>query len=251
MFTLIGYNEAVDEVNVFKNLKGAGDQHVRVVDDKVYIPDFNKLIFSFARGINLARGRLESPSLRRLSYLYINPIDNEAVTATHPSPVAMYQGESPLPLTINEGLEAKAMSQGVVATFYTIGVALADAPVRPVAGEIWTVRATATITAEVSMWKNGEIEFDETLPVGRYQVVGAECWGEVGHAFRLVPVGSMYRPGGLCLSNLQVADPPWMRKGGLGVWCEFNTLTPPSLDVLCSTAGAYQFVVHLDLIKIA
>ncbi|GAJ00470.1 unnamed protein product, partial [marine sediment metagenome] len=35
------------------------------------------------------------------------------------------------------------------------------------------------------------------------------------------------------------------------VWCEFDSKTPPSLDILSHEAGALAVVLHLDIIKIA
>lgn len=252
MLTVVAWNQAVAPVASFENIQGAKDQHVKVVDDRVFVPEkLNKIVFCAASGEAVHRARLESPSLRRLAYLMISPLNTLAVTAEHGQPPMMYQGESPLALDPAEGLEAKVYMGAPDATFNTILLGLSDSPIVPVKGEIWTVRATATITAEEGVWVNSEITFDQTLPVGRYQIVGCECWSLTGHAFRLVPIGQLNRPGGIVIREHQLIDPPWQRKGGLGVWCEFDSVTPPSVDLLASSAVAQFPVLHLDLIKIA
>lgn len=251
MFTVIGWNEAVTEANAYRNVLGAKDQHVKVIDDVIYCPPLNKLVFASARG-RIFRGRLESPSLRRLAYLHINPSENTSVVAQlYHEPFTMYQGESPLPLVVGEGIEAKDYAPGIEPTFTTILAGLADGPLAPVRGEIWTIRATATITAVESSWENGELTLEPTLPVGKYQIVGALMSSTDVLAFRFVPIGSMYRPGGPALMSNQLDMPHEFRKGGIGVWCEFDSLTPPSVDILAESVGEKNCVVFLDLIKIA
>lgn len=251
MFTVIGWNEDVVAVNTYEPIAGAKDQHVKVVDDVVYCPPLNKLVFAAARG-RIYRGRLESPSLRRLAYNHINPSENTGLAADYKfSPLIMYQGESPLPLIEGEGLEAKAYANDIEATYTTIIAGFADGPLAPVRGEIWTIRATASITAVKSSWENGELTFEPTLPVGKYQIVGALMSSTDVLAFRFVPIGSMYRPGGVACTEYQMGGPPMFRKGGIGVWCEFDSLTPPSVDILAETIGVKTCVIFLDIIKIA
>lgn len=249
-FTVIGWNEGPTAAGVYESLQGAGDQHVKVVDDRVYCPPLNKLVFASIRGC-LFRGRVKSPSLRRLAYLHINPSEHTiASLALGYGPFVMYQGDSPLSLVVGEGLEVEAWGAGGAKPYAAI-VGLADGPLRPVTGEIWTIRATAKPTLVIGEWANAEITFEQTLPVGKYQIVGALCSATDVLAFRFVPIGSMYRPGGPALLQTQLAMPPMFRKGGIGLWCEFDSVTPPSVDVIGQTAGEQDIVLFLDLIKIA
>ncbi|MBA7707215.1 hypothetical protein ES703_116084 [subsurface metagenome] len=73
-----------------------------------------------------------------------------------------------------------------------------------------------------------------------------------GVAFRFVPIGESHRPGGICcvIDGVQTLD--LQRNGGLGVWCEFDQITPPSIEVVNSvmaTATAVRMI--LDLVKIS
>lgn len=250
-FTVIGWNEHTEDAPNMEALTAAADQSVRVVGNQIWTPALSRLVFAFARGLDIQQARFESPSLRRVSYLEIDPMENLIVGADKLYPSVMYQGSSPLPMVKDEALEAHARTGVDQATYQTVCMALADGPLTPVTGEIWTVRFTAAPDLVESAWANAEIVFDEALPVGRYQIVGACVWGFICHAFRLVPVGAINRPGGPMLYGAQQDTPPWMRKGGIGVWCEFETLTPPSIDVLGNDAGVANIVGHLDLIKVA
>lgn len=249
-FTVIGWNQSPTGAGAYENIQGAKDQHVKVVGDRVYVPTLNKLVFASVRGC-LYRGRIKSPSLRRLAYLHINPSENISISDLYPHPpFVMYQGESPLPLVVGEGLEVEVWGAGGD-DFYSAIVGLSDAPLSPVRGEIWTVKATATIPMVEGEWGNSEIAFEQTLPVGKYQIVGALCSAEEASAFRFVPIGSMYRPGGPALIHNQLDMPSMFRKGGMGVWCEFDSVTPPSVDALGLTEGDEAVVLYLDIIKIA
>lgn len=256
MFTLIGYNEVASAAAAWVNVAGAKDRHVHVEDDTIYVPDFaTKVLWCAALGRQLSRGRLESPSLRRLSYLGISPSCNLETleTANFPQLNARYTGESPISLVAGEGLEAKVRLHRLEDdTVATVGVCLGDAPVSPVRGEIWTVRFTyASLTPITGEWVNTEIEFDETLPVGRYQVVGALLWMGHGLLFRLVPIGSKYCPGGLTTGWAGQWTPIWQRYGNMGIWCEFHSSTPPSIDILSRSEAPGEGTGYLDIIKIA
>jgi len=69
--------------------------------------------------------------------------------------------------------------------------------------------------------------------------------------FRFVPIGEAFRPGGLGSNLLGIKTIDLQRNGGMGVWCEFDQITPPSVDFLKGiAAGADDPVLHLDLIKV-
>ena len=100
-------------------------------------------------------------------------------------------------------------------------------------------------------WVNGAITLAETLPAGKYQLVGAVLWGINAVAFRFAMVGGTWRPGGIANHDIQTSPQIWQRNGGLGVWGEFSHDTPPSMDLLADTAASQGVGGCLDLIKIA
>lgn len=253
MFTLVGFNENAETAAVYNNIAGIADQVVHVEGDIVYVPEkFNKILMVCAVGLDCGKAKLESPSIRKMGVLDINPHGNyDLITMGH-FPCARWTPQSPISLVTGEGLEGKTYVGTDITHFQAIGVLLGDAPATPVTGEIWTVRATcASTTPEESKWVNVEMTFDETLPVGRYQVVGCEVWMQSGLLFRLVPIGAMNRPGGLICCGNQQRAPDQQRWGYLGVWCEFHSSTPPSIDIVASNEVASTISVHLDLIKVA
>lgn len=251
MHTLIAYQEAKPADTTPVAITAVPDQHMRIDDAIIYMADINQIIAVYVGGhTTLIEAYLASPSLRRLANYAIIPI--ALVTPPAGDDSFVMHPESPLGLEKNEGLEAIITASATVTTVVTtVGVWLADGPVMPIAGEIFHVRATATIAAAVDTWANAEMTFDDTLPVGRYQIVGAHCFIADGVLFRFVPIGEANRPGGLCANTLNLKSHDLQRNGGLGVWCEFDQITPPSVEVLVDEgASSNDVVLHVDLIKI-
>lgn len=252
-FTLIAYQEAKPADAVPLAIAAVADQHVRTEGGIIYMADYNEILGVVAAGhTTLEIAYLASPSLRRLANYAISDIVGQAGPLVTDS--FIMHPESPLPLEKNEGLEAIVEATATVgAVFSTVGVLLSDGPVMPVTGEIFHVRATCTALAAAALaWQNRELTFDDTLPVGRYQIVGAKCFAATTILFRFVPIGEAFRPGGLAVNDLAFRSQDLQTNGGLGVWCEFDQITPPSVDFLKHVAaGADVPELHLDLIKIS
>ena len=252
MFTLIAYDEICPtSENAYHAVDPIDDQQAKIEGDRVYIGDLNQILgYGVASGEVITAAFLSSPSLRRLALLDILPIrqsdDFAALNAVN------WKLESPTPLETNEGLEAYVFTNvGAPAVNTHVAVWLCDGPITPVTGDIFHVNATATIVQLDAEWVNTEIDFRQTLPVGRYQVVGAYCWMTDLMLFRFVPIGESHRPGGVGGIALDSPCPAVQRDGGLGVWFEFDQVTPPSVDILGNIGAAGTAVdMVLDLIKV-
>jgi len=250
MFTIVGWQESKAGTTSYKAYNALADQHVRVDGDIIYVPELDNLVGAYVAGGTIAdEGYLSSPSLRRLALLDLRPIQRglkpSGDESVHLHPL------HPIPLESNEGLELYLKETTTTTEVRTGIVFLADGPLVPVTGEIYSVYASATITSEVGVWKNAAISFRQTLPVGRYQIVGARCEGASIVAFRLVFVGGTWRPGGIGCGDCGAHDANEQRYGGLGIWGEFGHMTPPTLEVLGSVAEAQSPELYLDLIKVA
>ena len=249
MFTVIGGQESRAGTTGFTPLAGVKDQHVRVDGDTIYIGAMNKLIGAFlAGGTKADEAYLDSPSLRRLCLLDMTPI--EAAVNPTANESYMIHPMSPIALESNEGVKLYTQESDVDVEIRTGFIVIADDALAPVAGEMFTIQANATITSIVGTWVNSALTFRQTLPVGKYKLVGARCKAETGVAFRFVPIGESFRPGGLCVNAVGSKDPYVQRYGGMGEWCEFDQLTPPTVELLAGTAAAQNPEFYLDLIKV-
>lgn len=249
MFSLIGWQESKAGTTGYVALAAVPDQHVRVVTPDIFVPAMNQIIGTLVCGGTIAdEAYFDSPSLRRLGLLDIAPVfaavSPNTLTAYRPHP------KSPIVLEPDEGVRLYLMETTTTSEIRTAAMILSDGPVEPVNGEMFTIKTTATITSVTGAWVNGGLTFRQTLPVGTYQIVGARCSCATGVAFRLVPVGAQHRPGGQCVNAVGTPDVPEQRYGGMGVWCEFNSMTPPTLEIIAGTAAAQSPELYLDLIQI-
>ena len=248
MFTTIAYQESEDEASVLLPKAACRDTHVTVVGDIVYVPALNKIIAAVVQGSATGtQAMLRSPSMRAKVLQELNPISLAATTI----PANMLNDfiDCPIALIPGEGLEALYNQTTAAAAVKTIIVWLADAAPTPVSGEIMSVRVTATITSVIGQWVNGALTFDQTLPVGKYAVVGAAFADADLLAARFNPVGHFWRPGVRGKATIGSADDYWFRYGRLGVWFEFDSLTPPTIEILNFAAGAQTVTGVIDLLK--
>jgi len=249
MFTTIAYQENINEAAVFARIAAVADQHVRATGDQIIVPDMNNIIAGFAAvGALGDEVRVISPRLRRVNPLYITPV-SLALFGGSP-PAMMFHGDSPIPLDKSEAIEVESNAVPGANEVHSVGLWLADGKQSKIDGEIHTINATINLAQVLSSWEMSEITLPDALPVGQYTVVGARAEIAGGVLFRLVPVGGINRPGGICAQTAGGVDPFMQRFGRLGQWLTFDTITPPAVEVLGSAAaGAVTYDVFLDVIK--
>lgn len=251
--TLIAFSETGSATE--HELNAVPDQTHRVAGTDIYISKFNKLVGLYAYGHAILSAHVISPSLRRVTPVYIAPQVNDlGGYGQFCSRSLNWRGQSPLSLTTNEAINALARCTGPGAAMNNVvGVWLAEGALAPVHGEIWTVEANDTdIDPKQNQWVYGELTFATDLPVGRYQIVGAKGWMDNGGLFRFVFPGSIERPGGVLCHEQKLTEDREQRMGGMGVWGEFDSVNPPGVEVLQqlvadATDGVYM---DLDIIKI-
>lgn len=122
--------------------------------------------------------------------------------------------------------------------------------------QVFIARATCTVTPAVNSWvMNNAITFDQTPLGGVYAVLGAQCVGANGIAFRVAfPRTRMYlgrrlRPGGIVLPTFGSLPPLFGYDdfAHLGVWGAFHTFEPPTFDILGSAATSTTYNIFLLL----
>jgi hypothetical protein len=256
-FTTFGYGQSVDEAGIFARLNALADQSVTVASPEVVVPSLNKLVLaaamlSSATVINEAR--IDAPSIRDICRPYIKPVNLVAAAASLPQDPFRLLDRRGAPITMSPGenVEAWALADPAAAQWQYVLLWLADAAIAQIGAgsEMQAMSFTGATTAVANAWTNAPITFDEALPVGHYQVVGMRAEGASLVAARLVFKGYGWRPG--CLGNVspQQFGSDMFRNGNLGLWGEFDSINPPTLDILCNAADTAQYGI-LDLIKTA
>ena len=117
-------------------------------------------------------------------------------------------------------------------------------------GEIITLRATASPSLSAATWANASISFDDTLPSGRYAIVGARVEDTNLAAARFVFTEFPHRPGVLASEDTDTGDIQLFRKGGLGSWGEFEHNSPPTMDFLGTGTASPTVEVLLDIVQV-
>jgi len=248
MLTTVAFSEAQDSA-VLANVAALADQHVRVSGDDIIVPRaVPNIVGVYFLGLNFTLGQVASPSLRRRVNLDIEPGDRLALPLATTKSYLDYS-RSPIPLDPEEALNALAAEDGVGAIRTTAGIWLADGPLSPITGDIVTVRATSATALVANVWSNVALTFTQTLPAGRWQVVGFRAQSANMQLARLVFVDGAWRPGVIGTNADNDSDVPIFRRGGVGSFGEFSHNTPPTVDCLANAADATQ-VFHLDLIKV-
>jgi len=249
-FTLVGWHESQDTGGVLTLHAGLDDPHVRIVGDDIVVPTLNFLSGYYALGEYITQAQLDSPSLRRLVKLDIEPIDRAREPSSNPPFHNFF--DSPIELVKSEALNALMAEDftGYLGKYWnTLLVWLSDGPATPVTGRFFTIKATWSKTVTKYAWTNASLTFTQTLPAGRYQIVGARGESPSLIAFRFVIPGYAWRPGAIGFDSVGDIEPECFRRGKIGVWGEFDHDAPPTVDLLCALADT-SGSIWLDLLKI-
>lgn len=246
-FTLVAWSSAAAGINAaLTALAAVPDPHVRVnATNDFYVPaDFHFLWGGTAIGPTLTRAQLMSPSLRRVFLHELAVIDIGAALPASPRKIIL-QDDSPIPLDGGEALDANITN--TASDRETVLAWLAPGTSKPDSRPCFTIRVTATPTAVAGAWTNGALVFDQTLPAGNYDLLGARFRSTNLIAFRFVFVGGTYRPGAIGYASTTSLDYDKFRYGNVGVWGSFKWNAPPTVDFLANAADA-SFTGELDLV---
>lgn len=253
MFTLVGFSESIDPAGAFNALTALVDPHVTVNGDDVQIPVLNKIIAVAGLIENTAEAqlRLTCPSLRMKSRFMVEPLNMAGAAAVEPgSPHRVLDlRRNPIELVTGERLNAETDSNPAAAQIQSAFVWLADGPVEPINGAIFTVHATATTTLVAQSWTGCPLTFDEDLPRGRYQIVGLRVRSAGCLAARVFLQGNPWRPGVLGVDAQDDIEHPMFRYGQLGVFGEFEDTDTVTVEV-CSASADTAEDFYLDLIQV-
>ena len=246
-FTLISYNESLDPAAAWVNVAGTPDPHVTVSGDDILVPELDQIaaIASCGDQTVASQCRLTSPSMLAGGFQeYLPQLASGLVFGIEPE--VNSKSENPIQLDRMEALQAEVLSNPGSAAQHYVGVWLSDGVLSPVTGSIRTLRATAAVSMVVTGWTNGALTFPVSLKAGRYQVVGMRASSTNGVFARLVFPGSPWRPGVPMVNNEADRDFPLFRNGRAGVWGEFDSASPPTIDILGVTDSSEE--IFLDLI---
>lgn len=243
------FYESQDGGGVLHYLKAVPDPQLMTENDQMRVPVAMPNLVAKAglsAATTLTSARLESPSLARMFYPEIEPLINAVVFADPPQ--VHVSRENVMPLLGDESLRFAINSDNTGAAVEYGLVWFSDGAISEAKGSIFPVRATAAIALAAGQWVNGQLTFDQTLPVGSYDVVGMRARGTNLVCARLQFIGLAHRPGVPAVNAIGDLDAKYFRDGKMGNFGRFHSTTPPSIDCLGVTDTAQEII--LDLIKV-
>lgn len=252
MMHLLAFAGAKTDSTNNENAPAVADQGINSSSNGRFIlPADVRAVYATIMNDTITRARLTAPSLRNEGLPEIHPVTVSNAPATNP--IGAYWGEQGPLVRKNEefGLES---SNGASTIDRVHSLVLIRDRVEAVKeGRRMTIFGSSTITLVQDAWALGTITLDQTLPVGRFQVIGMHAWGTNCYGARLVfPRNGFWRPG--CPAAIAVGGfEQWgaFRAGRLGAWGEFDQVAQPQLEAIGHTAGASTISVYLDLVKIS
>lgn len=250
MFHLAAFAQSIDPAGALTAITAAREEMIFTNGADLRVPTSLPYIIGKAALANDASGsraQIQSPSLRILANLDVEPLILAAVFGNPPE--TLVHPNIAIPIVADEALNFAFLSDPAAAALHYGLVYLSDGPQQAAEGNMFSIRATATIQQVVAGWVNGSLTFSQTLPAGRYAVVGMRCRSTDAVAARLVFPEQIARPGVPVVNAIADVDPWYARHGNLGVFGEFPHTTPPTMDVIGGTAAAQT--VLLDLIRVA
>jgi hypothetical protein len=200
-----------------------------------------------AFGVNLTNARINTPRLRTISLPSIQPVET-AVTPGNLPGISWFDGGMLKIAAIDE--TAMEMTDTAGAGNLSGLVGLVDQLNNNIpAGPVSVLRATATITVGNGVWGQGTFTFDQTLPAGRYAVIGMDVVGANLIGARLLFQGGGPRPG--VVARTAVANKPdWnFLSGYAGNWGEFESTAQPLIELFGNAAPTTQ-TIFLKVVKI-
>lgn len=254
MFTTVAYyQDTAAAIAADGPIAALPDPHVTVVGNDIFVPIWNRLAGIYGVGTALLDLEVQSPSLRRLTYERVEPVESAVDFPTDHNPDGFFYDrfERPRELVRSEHLEMHCPS-GIAlgaGTQVTVVVFLNDAITAIPAGPIFSVAAVCGAVGVANTWSNTNLTLAEDLPAGRYAVVGMMFWEATAIAARLVFPEGGPRPG--CVGQVDAQSPGLsrFRNGKAGLWGEFEHDALPTIDTLSEAIAAVGNVT-LDLIQV-
>ncbi|MEM0010447.1 MAG: hypothetical protein QXT84_01995 [Candidatus Bathyarchaeia archaeon] len=249
MYTTVVYHQILPPNTPPTPLDPVADPHIRVEGKNIIIPEG----MNFYLGCRLVStyfrpAYLDAPSLRRFMYHWIDGGSDYYGTDIY----TFFDNRfyNPLPLDNFEPMRIVADNPaGMVSATWVAVVFIGDGPQTPVTGDIYTVKAIGKGQIQAFKWSNVALSFADTLPAGRYQLVGASLADPNVVVIRFVFVGQAWRPGVLSRGTYRTPGHDIFRHGRAGVLGEFPHDQPPTVDVFASY-DTEELPLYLDLIKV-
>lgn len=251
MFNLVACYASVPLNSVLTNLTPVTDPIVTVQNARFIFPFQVEIAAVQGLIVDGSRMRINTPSLRNIALPEMYPIKITADQGTNPVLIGPMWGTLRIPANDEFGIDVSRAGAGAGDCY--AGIWYGQQRVPAPGGPAITMRATAALTLTNGTWVAGALTFDQSLPYGRYAVIGMHVTCNDGVFARLAfPGVSQWRPGVPCVEAYgSYVNPPVFRFGAFGLFGVFDSTAQPLIEILGNVAGAETPEILLDLVKVA
>jgi hypothetical protein len=243
-FTKTSVGNIVDE-----DIPAVNDTVITISNNHFIPPVPMRILAVAATAVNFGRVKISTPKLRATAQIQF-PRGTTAAGAFTFSQVNLL---TDMPISINaiDELSCLITTTAVAATQPTCGIWLDDGHTMSPRGEPYWIHGTSTPTGIANGWSNAAITLDQTLPAGRYSVIGMRVTGVPAVVMaRLIFPTQIFRPGVPgCTANTANEGYFW-ENGHFGEYGQFASVAQPLLEVFTNAAGAVTPDVWLQLLRL-
>jgi hypothetical protein len=200
-----------------------------------------KVVAGFAFSNSLRLARMNSPTLLRVGFPYIRPIQNGTTTVpTDPNMMVLHFNQLDFPTGEPIGVDASTTgtTDPIVVLLWFVTLKPTHLPHGDGFWMRYTTTAADTTAIQPFRWSQLTPTFDQTLPSGTYVVVGFEHTGPSAVGARLIFPGSNHRPGTVASPLVGNRTYQGFYDGSFGAYGAFRTTSPPYVEVLASANDA-------------
>lgn len=247
-YHLLAYYTAALAANASNvSLNTVTDQQWTFDTTGYFMPDNLKLWSVYAANDDLVSLRVNQPSLREPFLPYVEPFSLTLAPANTPPVAKMF--ESGVDLRINEFLRLDA-SKGAALAAPATALAWVGRTRRAIPpGPRRTARFASSVTVAAGTWSLGNFTFADTLPDGKFAIVGLSVYGGNVLAARLAFTGGGWRPGTLAQQVQGEWTPPAFARDELGFMGTFLNTIQPNIEYFGLGAGTSQ-IGYMDLVQV-
>jgi hypothetical protein len=224
-----------------------------------------KLIMAFAISPTLGDARINAPSLQRVTFPLIRPIEQNLTPPGDPNVMWGRIAENILPAGEPVGADAfvNGSSSPEPQIFSFLWFVHKELRPIPHGDAFWVsyqvirpLGAGSESGPTSFQWSPLQIRFDPVqlpfgLPSGTYAVIGFEHHGPSAIAARLVFPGSPFRPGTVATVDSGERTFDRFYDGSLGTYGIFRTTAEPSVEVVISGSDTFdQHSGHLRVVRV-
>jgi len=231
----------------YEAVSGVTDGLFTLTTDSKFVVGDNLYVFAgWAGGGDLTGARVSSPSLVRRGRPLLRPWTLSSTPGNDPNMAVLLDRPTLIPKAEKFTLEAQASGTSVHGVLFVLKEPLRQVPAK---GDFLTLSGNSSASSTANQWTEVSVNWDETLPNGKYAVIGSECHSTDAVAHRWIFDSQQLRPGGLSTTSGGERTHSLFYDGKLGVWGEFTAQVPPRLEVF-TTGISSDHTVYLQVVRV-